>query len=38
MFNFLITILFAGVMFILGDAIGVDGLIGICNKIVSLFH
>jgi len=38
MFNFFITIIFASAMFILGDAVGIDGLIEICNKIVSLFQ
>ena len=37
MFNFIITIVFATAMFILGDAVGVDGVIETCNKIVSLF-
>ena len=37
MFNFIITIVFASVMFILGDAVGIDGVTEICNKIVSLF-
>ena len=37
MFNFIITIVFAAAMFILGDAVGVDGVIETCNKIVSLF-
>ena len=37
MFNFIITIAFATVMFILGDAVGIDGAVELCNKIVSIF-
>lgn len=37
MFNFVITILFAAVMFILGDAVGVEGVASIYQKIISLF-
>ena len=35
MSNFLTTVLFSVVFFILGDAIGVDKVIDICNQLVS---
>tara|TARA_R100001510_G_C7584814_1_gene156514 strand:+ start:528 stop:647 length:120 start_codon:yes stop_codon:yes gene_type:complete len=37
MYNFILAILFASVMFILGNAVGIDGVIEIGNKISALF-
>ena len=37
MYNFILALLFASAMFILGNAVGIDGVVAIYHKIISLF-
>lgn len=37
MYNFILALLFACVMFILGNAVGIDGIVEIYRKVIALF-
>ena len=37
MYNFILALILAAAMFVLGNAVGIDGVVSTYNKIVSLF-